>query len=158
MSSIEGHVVGNADCFNTRIANGRQAQPILAENSEIERGSWCQRATNAKAAQSVVLIRAGYGWKWVPRVPKGWISLIIIYFDAIYLAVSGIQSRFDQKGFKIFSCVEQLLVKGCSGKSFDKDLQGVNSMIFTRTSFKTINTSNTLCFSCGKWGNIHRQC
>lgn len=48
-----------------------------------------------------------------------------IYFKAIDLAVSSIQSRFDQKGFKIFSNVEQLLLKACSGKSVDEDLKAV---------------------------------
>ena len=43
-----------------------------------------------------------------------------IYFEAIDLAVSSIKSRFD---FKIFLSLEQLLLKACSGKSFDDDLK-----------------------------------
>ena len=45
-----------------------------------------------------------------------------MYFEAIDLAVSSIRSMFDQKGFKT-SSVEQLLLKACSGKSFDEDLK-----------------------------------
>ena len=32
-----------------------------------------------------------------------------VYFEALDLAVTSIRTRFDQKGFKIFSNVEQLL-------------------------------------------------
>jgi hypothetical protein len=53
-----------------------------------------------------------------------------VYFEDIDLAVSSIQSRFDQKSFKIFSGVEQLLLKACSGKLFDENLkQYVNSFM-----------------------------
>ena len=48
-----------------------------------------------------------------------------IYFEALDLAVSSIRSRFDQKGFKIFSSIKQLLLKACSGKSVDEDLKTV---------------------------------
>lgn len=48
-------------------------------------------------------------------------TIVAVYI--LKLLMSCIQSRFDQKGFKIFSSVEQLLLKACSGKSFDEDLK-----------------------------------
>ncbi len=36
-----------------------------------------------------------------------------------------IQQRFDQKGFKIFSNIEQLLFKACTGKSHSEELDKV---------------------------------
>ena len=44
---------------------------------------------------------------------------------AVHLAVTSIRSRFDQKGFKTFSNVEQLLFKACSGKSYTDELHEV---------------------------------
>ena len=57
-----------------------------------------------------------------PNTPKD--EYRRIYFEAVDLAVSSITSRFDQKG-KIFSSIEQLLLKACSGKSVDEDLTAV---------------------------------
>jgi len=48
-----------------------------------------------------------------------------VYFEALDLAVISIRSRFDQKGFKTFSNVEQLLFKVCSGKSYTDELHEV---------------------------------
>ena len=49
-----------------------------------------------------------------------------MYFEAFDLATTSICSRFDQKGFKIFSNVQQLLFKACSaGQSFNEDLDVV---------------------------------
>ena len=39
-----------------------------------------------------------------------------VYFEAFDLAGTSIRSRFDQKGFKTFSNVEQLLFKACRGR------------------------------------------
>lgn len=50
-----------------------------------------------------------------------------VYFEALDLAVTSICSRFDQKGFKIFSNVEQLLLKACNceGLCFNEELDVV---------------------------------
>ena len=46
-----------------------------------------------------------------------------VYFEALDLATTSICSRFDQKGFKILSNVQQLLFKACSTeKSFNEEL------------------------------------
>ena len=46
-----------------------------------------------------------------------------VYFEALDLATTSIWSRFDQKGFKIFSNVQQLLFKACgTEKSFNEEL------------------------------------
>ena len=43
--------------------------------------------------------------------------------NALDLATTSICSRFDQKGFKIFSNVQQLLFKACiAGQSFNEEL------------------------------------
>ena len=49
-----------------------------------------------------------------------------VYFEALNLATTSICSRFDQKGFKIFSNVQQLLFKACSTEqSFNEELDVV---------------------------------
>lgn len=48
-----------------------------------------------------------------------------IYFESLDLAVTSINSRFDQKGFKVFSSVEQLLFKACGGQDFKDELTKV---------------------------------
>ena len=48
-----------------------------------------------------------------------------IYFESLDLAVSCIKQRFDQKGFKVFSNIEQLLLKACSGKPHSEEMDAV---------------------------------
>ena len=48
-----------------------------------------------------------------------------VYFEALDLAVTSIRSRFDQKGFKIFSNLEQLLLKACGRQSLKDELDAV---------------------------------
>ena len=45
-----------------------------------------------------------------------------LYFEVLDLAVTSIASRFDQPGFKIYSNVEQLLFKACSGDNYMDEL------------------------------------
>ena len=45
-----------------------------------------------------------------------------VYFEALDLAVTSIRGRFDQKGFKTFSNVEQLLFKACGGQCIKEEL------------------------------------
>ena len=57
-----------------------------------------------------------------------------VYFEALDLAMTTIHSRFDQKGFKTFSNVEQLLFKACGGPCFNEELDLVcNSSMMTST-------------------------
>ena len=53
-----------------------------------------------------------------------------IYFEALDLAVASISSRFNQKGFKTFSNVEQLLFKACAGQSYEEELDVVNKLFY----------------------------
>ena len=49
-----------------------------------------------------------------------------VYFEALDLATTSICSRFDQKGFKILSNVQQLLFKACSREqSFNEEINVV---------------------------------
>ena len=48
-----------------------------------------------------------------------------VYFEAVDLPVTCIQRRFDQKGFKIFSTVEQVLFKACGSHCFREELNSV---------------------------------
>lgn len=48
-----------------------------------------------------------------------------LYLEALNLAVTSINSRFDQKGFKVVSSVEQLLLKACRGEDFKDELTKV---------------------------------
>ncbi len=48
-----------------------------------------------------------------------------VYFEAIDLAMNSIKSRFDQEGFKVYSNIEQLLLKALMGKVYEKELEFV---------------------------------
>ena len=45
-----------------------------------------------------------------------------VFFEYLGLAVMSIHNRFDQKGFKTFSNVEQLLFKACKGRIMKRSL------------------------------------
>ena len=53
-----------------------------------------------------------------------------MYFEAFDLAVTSICNRFDQKGFKTFSNIEQLLFKACKGQRFNKELDLVCNFFY----------------------------
>ncbi|XP_033123564.1 zinc finger MYM-type protein 1-like [Anneissia japonica] len=53
-----------------------------------------------------------------------------VYFEAFDHALNSIQSRFDQKGFKTFSKVEQLLFKACVGECFSHELDEVCTFFY----------------------------
>ena len=53
-----------------------------------------------------------------------------MHFEALNLAVTSICNRFDQKGFKTFSNVEQLLFKACKGQCFHKELDLVCNFFY----------------------------
>ena len=45
-----------------------------------------------------------------------------VYFEAIDLAVSSIEQRFEQPGYKVYSKVEQLLLKACAGENYHDEI------------------------------------
>ena len=45
-----------------------------------------------------------------------------VYFEVFDLAVATITSRFDQLGYKVYSNIEQLLVKACSNEAYEQNL------------------------------------
>ena len=47
------------------------------------------------------------------------------YFEALDLAITSIKTRFMQPGYKIFSQIEQLLLKSCDGSNHDLELETV---------------------------------
>ena len=53
-----------------------------------------------------------------------------IYFEAIDLAVTSIKNRFDHKGYKTFSQLEQLLFKACAGENFENELDFICDFFF----------------------------
>ena len=58
-----------------------------------------------------------------------------MYFEALDLATTSICSGFDQKGFKIFSNVQQLSFKVCStGQSFNEELDVVCDFFYDEFS------------------------
>ena len=46
-----------------------------------------------------------------------------MYFEAIDLAVTSINDRFDQPGYKVYSNVEQLLFQACSGVDYEDEVK-----------------------------------
>ena len=53
-----------------------------------------------------------------------------VYFEALDLAVASICSRFNQKGFKIYSSAEQLLIKACRKQCFIEELDLVCNFFY----------------------------
>ena len=53
-----------------------------------------------------------------------------MYFKVFDLAVTSIRSRFDQKGFKTFSNVEQLLFKARRGQCLKEELDQVCTVFY----------------------------
>ena len=53
-----------------------------------------------------------------------------VYFEALDLAVTSILGRFDQKGFKTYSNVEQLLFKACEGQCLKDELDQVCTFFY----------------------------
>lgn len=51
----------------------------------------------------------------------------VIYFEALDLAISCIESRFDQPGYKTYGKVETLLLKAAASKPYNEELQFVLS-------------------------------
>ncbi len=47
------------------------------------------------------------------------------YFEALDLAVSTITDRFEQPGFRVYSKIEQLLFKACTGEEYKSELDFV---------------------------------
>ena len=47
------------------------------------------------------------------------------YFEAIDLIINCIQDRFDQPGYKIYSSLVSLLIRGCKQEELDDDLKAV---------------------------------
>ena len=47
------------------------------------------------------------------------------YFEALDLAISSIQERFDQPGYVIYQNLEELLLKAASGRDYSSELQYV---------------------------------
>ena len=45
-----------------------------------------------------------------------------VYFEALDLSITSINSRFDQPGFKVYLNVEELLLKACAGKPHEEEL------------------------------------
>lgn len=48
-----------------------------------------------------------------------------IYYEALDLLVQGIQNRFDQPGYKVYCCLEELLMKAVKKEDYSGELQRV---------------------------------
>jgi len=48
-----------------------------------------------------------------------------MYFEALDLVVCGIKGRFDQPGYKVYSNLEEVLVKAVRKDNYDEELQYV---------------------------------
>ena len=48
-----------------------------------------------------------------------------IFFEAVDLVIGGIRARFDQPGYKLYSKLEEVLVKAASKENFDAELKFV---------------------------------
>ena len=46
-----------------------------------------------------------------------------IYFEALDLACNGIQKRFDQPGYEVYSKLESLLVKAANSEGYEEELK-----------------------------------
>ena len=51
-----------------------------------------------------------------------------VYYEAIYTLVQCITKCFDQPGFKVYSNLETLLLKGAKGAYYDAELSSVQDL------------------------------
>ena len=58
-----------------------------------------------------------------PSTPKDMYRKV--YFEALDLLVQTIQDRFDQPGYKMYRCIEALLLKACHKKDYSEELKQV---------------------------------
>ena len=52
----------------------------------------------------------------------------VYYYEVLDLMIQCLTDRFDQPGYKMFSTMEQLLLKGCQGKAYEGELKAVMEM------------------------------
>ena len=48
-----------------------------------------------------------------------------IYYEALDLVITSINARFDQSGYQVYRNVQDLLLKACSGRAYDTELEYV---------------------------------
>ena len=51
-----------------------------------------------------------------------------VYFEALDLIVQAIKDRFDQPGYRVYHCLENLLVKAAKGEDFSDELKLASSI------------------------------
>ena len=59
-----------------------------------------------------------------------------IYFQTLDVVINCIESRFDQLGYRSYSCLESLLLKAASKKNFTEDLNFVCDLILNAIPWK----------------------
>ena len=57
-----------------------------------------------------------------------------IYYNAIDHITTGIRSRFDQPGYQMYANIENVLIKCCTGNSFDEEFKKITE--YYNTDFK----------------------
>ena len=63
-----------------------------------------------------------------------------VYFEALDLLMQTIKDRFDQPGYRIYSCIEMLLLKAFQKKDYSAELQKVLEVYSADLSASTLTT------------------
>ena len=81
-----------------------------------------------------------------------------VYFEALDLLVQTIQARFDQPGYKMYGCIEVLLLKACHKEDYSEELKQVLQVYSTDLSEFSLQTHLSIFSSnmsnCDRVSNI----
>ena len=81
-----------------------------------------------------------------------------VYFEALDLLVQTIRARFDQPGYKMYGCIEVLLLKACHREDYSEELKQVLQVYSTDLSEFSLQTHLSIFGSnmsnCDRVSNI----
>ena len=81
-----------------------------------------------------------------------------VYLEALDLLVQTIQARFDQPGYKMYGCIEVLLLKPCHKEDYSEKLRQVLQVYSTDLSEFNLQTHPSIFSSdmsnCDRVSNI----
>ena len=122
MSSVEGHEIAMLTVKTLQGMHSDRDFNLFWDRIETSRIQYdVEEATLPRRRKRPH--RYGDGEATFPATPKDLYRPK--YFEVLDLAVMSIMERFNQPGFKVYSNLEQLLFKACSGEEYDSELSAV---------------------------------
>ena len=124
MSSVEGHEIAMLTVKTLQGMRSDRDFNLFWDRIETSRIQYdVEEATLPRRRKRPHRYEDGDGKATFPATPKDLYRPK--YFQVLDLAVMSIMERFNQPGFKVYSNLEQLLFKACSGEEYDSELSAV---------------------------------